>query len=334
MAPKVSVIVPIYNGEDYIHSFMANIENQHYENFEVIFVDDGSTDNTLSVCEKLEQKNEKIKVIHKNNGGPSSARNVGIDSSTGDYIVFFDIDDEFSDSILSDNVKIAIENDAEVVMWNFRLICLRDGKDSITKIGKNFNGNSIDFFHNYLISVLDNEMFNPPWNKLIKRSVIIDNDIRFDERFSIYEDILFSYQLQNNIERISVNDDIYYDYIIKEKGSLLTKFHEECFEVILEIFKEALRYGARFQDNSEQIKRFKEQMLHLTKGFIKQICITEDCSYNDKKKLLSEISNNPIYMMVSSECDNKMKAFPAKIMMRFKLYCMLIMYYKVLDFFR
>ena len=334
MEPKVSIIVPVYNGEKYISTFIRCIDNQKYKNLEVIFVDDGSSDGTPIILDEYAEKYDQITVIHKANGGPSSARNCGIDRSIGEYVAFFDIDDEFSEYIISDNVQMATQNDSDLVMWNFKMVCLDIQKEYIRKVGSSFSGDSESFFTKYLISVLDNEMFNPPWNKLIKRSVLIDNSIRFDEKYSIYEDILFSYQLMQKVNRISVNDNVYYDYIIKESGSLLRKFHGECFKVILDIYKESLNYAEGFDNNSVQKERFKKQIIYLTKGYIKQVCTNSELPYKEKKKYLSEIANDHIFVELSAEFDSGKKALPAKWMMRKKWFLMLIVFYKVLQYVR
>ena len=103
--PKISIIVPIYNGENYISSFFNCISSQKYQNYEVLFIDDGSSDNTFDLCQKLTCRDQRIKIFRKKNGGPSSARNYGITHAEGEYLVFFDIDDEFSEDILFDNTK-------------------------------------------------------------------------------------------------------------------------------------------------------------------------------------------------------------------------------------
>ena len=334
MQPKISIIVPVYNGEKYISAFIRCIEKQHYDNIEVILVDDGSTDKTRDMCLEHVAKDERIVCYSKENAGPSSARNYGIKKATGDYVVFFDIDDEFSDSILSDNIKVATKNDSDVVMWNFKMVCQGIGKEFVRKIGESFNGNSKEFFDRFLIPVLDNEMFNPPWNKMIKRSLLIDNNISFDENYSIYEDILFSYNIMQKAGKISVNDGIYYDYIIKESGSLLTKFHEECFSAITAIYNAAVEYGGQFQDNSAQMDRFKRQMIHLTKGYIKQICVNKKLTLCEKKKYLSEIACNQVYMELSARYDDEVRASVAKAFLRHRLYVLLICFYNILDFFR
>ena len=90
---KISVIVPVYKTEQYLNRCVQSITDQTYKNLEIILVDDGSPDNCPEMCDQWAKKDERIKVIHKRNGGLSSARNAGLDSATGDYIMFADSDD-------------------------------------------------------------------------------------------------------------------------------------------------------------------------------------------------------------------------------------------------
>ena len=335
--PLISLIVPVYNGGKYIEGFMKCVEGQSFESYEVLFVDDGSTDNTYAVCDAISKENEKVRVIHKENGGPSSARNAGIKEATGEYLAFFDIDDEFHENVLSDNYAIAKENDADVVMWNFKVIVEGrddDKKEIIRPIGRSFAGDDRSFFHDILIATIDNEMFNPPWNKLIRSEFLRKNEILFDERFSIYEDILFSYHVFHAAKKVSVNDKVYYSYIIKQSGSLLTKLHKECFDAILAIYNAAVRYGEAFDDNREQMKRFGGQFIYLVKGHIKQICINRSLAYVEKKELLSRISKDDTYIKLSREYDNDGRGFFARHMMNCHMYRALICYYHVIDFVR
>ena len=106
MSDKISVIVPVYNVENYLRRCVDSIINQTYKNLEIILVDDGSPDNCPVICDEYAQKDSRIKVIHKENGGLSSARNCGMDMATGEYIGFVDGDDW----IESDMYKFLIEN--------------------------------------------------------------------------------------------------------------------------------------------------------------------------------------------------------------------------------
>lgn len=327
--PKVSIITPIFNGESYIENYIRCLERQLYSDIEVILVDDGSTDNTLDMCEKYASKDQRIKVFHKENGGPSSARNLGIEKATGDYVVFFDIDDDFKDCVLSENVKIASAVSADIVMWNFKMVVMEKNKEIVRKIGDSFQGNADSFFSEFLIPVLDNEMFNPPWNKMIKREFLIENNIHFDERFSLYEDILFSCNVLKKAGKIAVNDEVYYTYLIKKNDSLLTKLHKECFDAVSTIFGSAMDYCHRFKDNQKQKDRFEQQYVFLTKGHIKRICTDKGIGFDEKKVLLGNISDNANFVRLLFKHSNEFKNKLVAIMMKYRMYHLIIILYGI-----
>lgn len=117
--PIVSVIVPVYKVERYIHKCVDSILNQSFTDFEVILVDDGSPDNCGKICDEYAEKDERIKVIHKENGGLSDARNVGLDVARGKYISFVDSDDWIHKDLLKDNVNRMISENADVIIFNY-----------------------------------------------------------------------------------------------------------------------------------------------------------------------------------------------------------------------
>lgn len=112
---KVSVIIPIYNGEKYLENTILNYLKQDYLNIEFLLVDDGSMDNSLSICNRLATLDNRIKVIHQENKGVSSARNNGIKHSSGEYICFFDSDDYVDDNMISSMVEVANNTSSDMV---------------------------------------------------------------------------------------------------------------------------------------------------------------------------------------------------------------------------
>ncbi len=329
--PLVSIVVPVYNGSNYIDTFFSCMAKQSFGDYEVIVVDDGSKDDSYEKSLMYSEKDSRINVYKKENGGPGSARNYGIDKASGDYIVFFDIDDEFSESVLEENAGIALKGAIDVVMWNFTMVILETEKRYYRQIGVSCSVDRSEFFHSFLIPTLDNEMFNPPWNKMINRQLLIDNNIRFHTEYRLYEDILFSYEVCKKAKSFAINDKSYYTYLIKSEGSLLTKFHPECFDAIHTIYKTALSYGESFKDNSRQISRFKEQFIYLTKGYVKQICVNKSMSLSEKREALARIGSNPDFRAVSLEKDKGMRRLPARFMMRHGLYRSLIVFYHILE---
>lgn len=116
---KISVIVPVYKTEQYLNRCVQSITDQTYKNLEIILVDDGSPDNCPEMCDQWAKKDERIKVIHKRNGGISSARNAGLDSATGDYIMFADSDDWMEPDMAEFLYRLIVKYDADISRCGF-----------------------------------------------------------------------------------------------------------------------------------------------------------------------------------------------------------------------
>ena len=126
--PLISVIIPVYKVEKYLDKCVESVVNQTYKNLEIILVDDGSPDNCPAICDKWGEKDVRIKVIHKPNGGLSDARNVGIDNCIGEYITFIDSDDYITENYVQKLVDAIMQNNADIAMCNF---CKVDENDNI-----------------------------------------------------------------------------------------------------------------------------------------------------------------------------------------------------------
>ena len=114
--PKVSIIIPVFNGEPFLDRCLSSVINQSYNNIEIIIINDGSTDNTQSICESYSKNDPRVIIINKKNEGVSTARNVGLDTAVGDYIYFVDADDYVLEDGIEKLVKKAIDNAADIIV--------------------------------------------------------------------------------------------------------------------------------------------------------------------------------------------------------------------------
>lgn len=119
MKDLVSVVIPIYNVEKYLRKCIETVIDQTYTNIEIILVNDGSTDNSLQICNQFKEKDKRIKVINKKNGGLSDARNVGIKNAQGKYICFIDSDDFISEKYIEELHNLIVENKAQIAVCGF-----------------------------------------------------------------------------------------------------------------------------------------------------------------------------------------------------------------------
>lgn len=226
----ISVIVPVYKVENVLHYCIDSILNQTYKDFELILVDDGSPDNSGKICDEYAQKDNLIKVIHKENGGVSSARNCGIDAAKGKYICFVDSDDTLQSTYLSELLS-QMRNDIHFAL------CCYNKVYADKRIEKNLIENQSEYFSfnkNDIMTINKFVIMSQPWNKIFDRSIIEEYNIRMDENLSLGEDMLFVYQYLSHIidEQFAVVNKPLYDYTIANDGSLLTKYRENLFDEV------------------------------------------------------------------------------------------------------
>jgi len=185
----ISIIIPIYNAEAFLPRCVDSILSQSFKDFEVLLVDDGSTDKSGKICDGYAQKDPRVMVFHKKNGGVSSARNLGIDHARGEYIHFVDADDfvfqgaykYFAERCLKYKPDITLFNHVNNAVTNQEVI---EGVET-------FYNNSLDYIKNRYVRV-------PLWQKIIKREYITENGIRFNEKLIYSEDTVFLWSLLRN----------------------------------------------------------------------------------------------------------------------------------------
>lgn len=215
---SVSVIIPIYNKTEYIEKCLESIANQTYKDFEVIMVDDGSTDDTSEKCKRFESKDSRFHYYYKSNGGVSSARNYGIKVASGEYISFIDADDFIESEYFEKLYKLTLNDSPDVVQCGMNLI--RNGK--ITELTPYDNVWSGDEFRYQVLSrKFPVFLLQTTCTKIYKRKLIIDNNICFDEDVSHSEDCLFNTMLLPYINTIRTISYCGYNYI--QDNSTLTK---------------------------------------------------------------------------------------------------------------
>lgn len=204
--PLISVIVPVYNVEEYLPKCIDSIINQTYRNLEIILVDDGSPDNSPKICDEYAKKDKRIKVIHKKNGGVSSARNYGIKESTGEFISFVDADDWVDRKYIEVLYSTSIEYNSDYVCCGYNRV-YNNKKEEI-----NSTGDVIEYTNNeYLIKLLNvQNSYGFCHMKLIKKNAL--KSVRFDEKLLVGEDALFNVMLCNNISKAVVVNKPLYNY--------------------------------------------------------------------------------------------------------------------------
>lgn len=223
----ITIIIPVYNSEDYLTVCLESVIRQTYKDFECIIVDDGSKDNSLSIAKDYENRDVRFRVYHKENGGVSSARNYGIERAKGDYIYFVDSDDELYEDALSVLV-FHISEDVDLVFGGYtrydnsgRMIDPVKKVNSFVATPKEAM-DLIAYPKRYYFAL------GMPWLNLFKKSLIMRNNLRYNEQYSIYEDLLFlvSYicVCRGNV---AFTTQPIYKYFCQQSGSIMNTRYKE-----------------------------------------------------------------------------------------------------------
>jgi glycosyltransferase involved in cell wall biosynthesis len=208
MNPLISVIVPIYRVEKYLHRCIDSILAQTFTDFELLLIDDGSPDNCGKICDEYANKDKRIKVFHKENGGVCSARNLGLDKACGEWVMFIDSDDWINSNLFFECSKYISNND----IIRFSAYFVTDSCD----INKNaVIINECDTRDDYLKLVISKQKIIALWACIYKRNIFIENNIRFDESLKIGEDWLVLVQAILHSQNVkSLNLPLYYYNLI------------------------------------------------------------------------------------------------------------------------
>lgn len=209
MKDLISVIVPVYNAEKYIRECIESIIRQTYENLEIILVDDGTPDNSGGICDEYSIKDKRIKVIHKENGGVSSARNSGLENSTGEYIAFIDGDDYIEKSYFEKMIEKIKKENADCVGCGYNRIY--DNKIEAVVSNQPYSLKEKDYLENVLYVQSGLGFCHM---KLWKKSCI--NSIRFNEKLKVAEDALFNIQASKNVKNFYMINEALYNYRFNE----------------------------------------------------------------------------------------------------------------------
>lgn len=207
--PKISIIVPVYNVEQYLPRCIDSILNQSFADFELLLIDDGSKDKSGAICDEYVAKDSRIRVYHKENGGVSTARNIGLENARGEWLAFIDGDDEITEGYFN------IRQEHEGVDVIIKPYCVENGDGCVTchqNELKILTGR--DKIFRYYVQKRNNAL----WDKFIKRKTVVTQ--RFNTNVSIGEDFLFFLSLLPSVESIAFDDTGFYRYFLRQGSAM------------------------------------------------------------------------------------------------------------------
>lgn len=316
----ISVIIPVYNVEKYLHVCLNSVLKQSYQDFEIICIDDASTDSSLEILEYFAQKDSRIRIVqNESNMGPGFSRNRGLNRAKGKYISFLDSDDWFSPNALEILVNKAEKDKLDLLMYK-NVVFYEDPQEF--GMEKYYDMEFMDKYENKVFNHFDLDktklfvMSNAPWNKFYLRSFLNKNSIRFPNDNLIHEDNPFFYKTITSAKKVSIINKYLYNRR-RRPNSIMTLTDERIFDnidvsyLILDVFleniqlyryykKEVLTYifdilnYKHNQIDDEFKSRFFKEVQGVYKSFVKDYGLKEDILENVDAAFLKKFHFNEI----------------------------------------
>ena len=247
--PKISVIIPVYNSEKFLSRCIDSVLTQTFTDLELLLIDDGSQDKSGLICDKFASQDSRIRVWHKENGGVSSARNLGLVNANGEWVTFVDSDDWLSEHFLE-----VLNNDINSDLIVGTMLFNKSG--NIGYLSKE------PVFYDYknMRTVLENKffnsLFNSPCSKLFRRRIIDFNKIRFDEKLVFGEDSVFVKKYLLHTSSVQTNNDMLYVY--DDIGDDIYIKYSKSFQPIYDFYVEMKKICSEFEQKYDIVLSKKE----------------------------------------------------------------------------
>lgn len=289
--PKISIIMPVYKVEKYVGKTIESILNQTLTDFEFFAIDDGSPDSSGKICDEYAQKDSRIKVIHKKNGGAPEARNVAIEKATGKYMYFIDSDDWIENEMLQNMYELAEKNSADLVVTGFCMEYFENGEyvtyknkinDCIYENKEEFRKNAYKYLNNSILSL--------PWNKLYLSQRIKNENIRFPN--TKWDDHHFNMEYLMNVEKVVMSSMTMYHWYRSREGSetMINYSDPKMFEKRKEHYEHILKlYKYWKRNDNESIDAISCYYVGRLFQCIQEISDNKTIKYKDKRKKTREI---------------------------------------------
>lgn len=327
---NISIIIPVYNAEKYIRETLDSIINQKYESFEVILIDDGSKDSSLSILNEYSENDKRIKTFHIENHGVSYARNLGIEKATNDYIIFVDSDDLLSPNSLEKiNHAINTYPDFDLIQTTY-IEFYEDTPQSIDSSNEMYklDNTELEKATKTLLSGItrkDNIIIPGPTSKIYRRKNLIDWNVKFNESFFMYEDGIFNLDYLLKSKNVYKSKMVTYFYRKSNSSSLTHSFNEKfltqrylmidyikniitehkydikyyyifCIESLLSIYMFYLFNPKRPKEYKNKKQEFNEIIKH--EGICDSLKLSNLKLVNPKKKIIMLLTIMKFYKLV------------------------------------
>lgn len=294
MQPKISAIIPVYNAEKHLVQCIESVIKQTYSSWELILVDDGSRDKSGAICDRYAALDDRIKVIHKENGGVSAARNSGMELAAGEYITFIDSDDYVEDSFFEAAIRMVCASHADVYIsgikeefWEGNTI-IRTTAYTNSTAGKSYSARELLEAHGHDFPTI---CISGPCCKLYKRSLLVEHSILFSTKLWRGEDTLFNYMVIACCDSFVFDQKAYYHYRRESPESLFSRYCPVLYDVYSELYKHKKMVLKKRQCAQAVCQEYERAYVYELLGCISHFFqFFRNNSYHDRMQIIKRVS--------------------------------------------
>lgn len=293
----VSIIIPVYNGEQYLKQLWESLMKQTYKDFEVIFVNDGSSDNSFNILNNIALHDARIKIINQENHGICASRNAGIMASNGKYLIFFDQDDSIELNLVEKYYEAIAGHGVDLAVFGKTHYYISDGM-LIKKENQHFDFQIVYNKRNmfdYLFNIDNKKRLSTIWNCIYKKEILEKYAIKFDEYFKHGdEDGMFNIEYILHCQSILFSDKSYYHYYIRKNQSTITKKNDNLLNDYLHYIEKLEKLTSNYTDGyvKDLVRLYN---LRFFSNVYKRYC-RFNFGYRNKKKFIEYMKSHPCFM--------------------------------------
>lgn len=322
----ISVVVPVYNAEKNIKQCIESILTQKYRQFELILIDDGSTDRSLEICRQYSERDARIRVYHQNNSGVGAARNAGIRMAKGRYLMFVDSDDYLDPDMLSDGVK-HMESGCGLFISG---TLMEYYKDITIEKTVEYRGKEKEYTTKELLEAFNKEYpllcIGGPCSKLFVTSILQDTECCFDTEMTVSEDGLFCQEYISRINRVSFSDKCFYHYRRGNDESLWSRYTPMLYEYQRKAYGRMRSLMNKLMCSEDSLARFEGLYFDIMIGCIQNEYRNKNRSIRSETEIVKKVANDEYIekYIQSGHITNRRRIILASLI-RHRRYLMIVM---------
>lgn len=279
MEPDFSVIIPVYNAESSILRCMESLKKQSGYSYEILVIDDGSTDSSGEICDRFAAENSEFRIYHRENQGPSNARNFGLQLARGKYIAFVDSDDFVADNYF-EKIGAGFRQSGSDILFIGYTDCSVDGKRGLSHVPKQYSSD----FYEMIAKLSENDLFGYTWSKVFRRTAI--QNCRFCEELDLFEDEIFVCDVLSGCHSISIVEYPIYYYVRSNQTALTGKVRQNYCQLQDYVYTSWIDLYAKYKNREAILEKKANTLVVASQYYLYERNVVVDQFLETLKKCL------------------------------------------------